>query len=117
MEKDSISFIKADLKEYRRVCSRDVEYICLTERGKKVAFQWQGETDDEYFVIRYLAGIINVGIADNEMDAKHDYTPIGFIDDIICTSCIHGDPDLIKYICKFLKWELPERGVDDLSFH
>ena len=126
MKKNKISFIKADLRAYRKTCNRDIECIALTKVGmgsrfKNTAFEWRGETSDEYFFIRYLAGILNVGIADNEMAAENKYAPMGFLNDVCECAVIelevHTDPDLIKHICKFLKWKLPPGGVDDLSFN
>ena len=123
MKKNKTSFIKADLRSYRKTCNRDVECICLIKKGigrrfKNDVFEWQGETEDEYFFIRYMSGIISVGIADNELEAKHKYAPMGFIDELCdCEWNGHSGPDVIGDICQFLKWKLPAEGVDDLSFN
>ena len=119
MPKKSI-FIKSDTHKYNKLKGQDIEHICeLSPRsmGCKhtiIMREWYGETETQYFYIRYLCGILNVSLGDCEMDAKYDYTPIAMADDLIDLD----DDDrkhIINHICNFLHWKLPPGDVDSIS--
>tara|TARA_Y100000310_G_C19979777_1_gene489240 strand:+ start:105 stop:458 length:354 start_codon:yes stop_codon:yes gene_type:complete len=110
------TFIKTDLTRFRQIKNQEIEHICElgvnNPKCGKLMREWYGETETQYFYIRYVCGMLNVSLGDCEMDAKYDYTPIAMVNETVYSIDIDNSSNLIKRICRFLNWKLPPGDVD-----
>lgn len=73
----------------------------LTKTREFPLIEWRGEAGDKYIIIRYSDSFVYIGVADNDIEAVSNITPV-----------VSGLSSNIKEIAEYFKFKLPENYVE-----